>query len=186
MIKQNFYYLKSKKERLDYLLTNYRDLDQIIHRKKQSLAYLVSNEIAYAKKKSKGDIGVDISKTNELISQTEAEAIEHVLVMESIENGKLNEELIKNLPDTERINKELFDINLLMNEYHLLICHMESLPLEAKKDFIPYINGKTTIYKLAEKYFIEPESAKQRLYRIRKQLKETVLFYMKEYGRDGE
>ena len=49
-------YLKSKKERLDYLLTNYRDLDQIIHRKKQSLAYLVSNEIAYAKKKSKGDI----------------------------------------------------------------------------------------------------------------------------------
>jgi len=182
MIKQNFYYLKPKKERLDYLLTNYRDMDQIIHTKKQSLAVLVSNEIAYAKKKSKGEIGVPISKTNNIVSPTEAEAIEHVLVMKSIEEGKLSEELDKNLPDSKRINREIFDINLLYNEYHLLNCHMESMPLESKKDFIPYINRKVSIYKLADKYVIEPESVKQRLYRIRKQLKETVLAYMDDYS----
>lgn len=186
MIKRNLYYLKPKKERVEYLLTNYRDIEQIIHTKKQSLALIVSNERAFSRKKNRRELGVTISKTNDFISQTEAEAIEHVQIMESIENGTLCEALIDDSLDAELINMEIFDINLLNNEYNLLRCHMESLPLENKKIFIPYTNRRITIEKLAGKLFIEEESVKQRLYRIRKNLKETVLPYMEEYGRDGE
>lgn len=80
---------------------------------------------------------IPIGKTNDLISQTEREAIEHVQVMESIENGTLCDSLIDESIDTELINMAIFDINILSNEYNLIRCHMDSMPIDNKKVLIP-------------------------------------------------
>lgn len=107
------------------------------------------------------------------------------MLNESIENGEISEDLKEGIDNIEEINEAIFDIRLLKNEYRLIECHVNSLSLESKKIIVPYLKKETDARKLAKQLCIEETSVKQRTYRIKKQVKQMVLPYMGEYGREG-
>lgn len=182
MAKQSNYCSKSCEERVDFILSNYGQMDQLIRAKTESLVYVISNQRAYNRKKDADELGVRIQTSRVFRSMTEEEAIERVMLNESIENGEIAEELKEGIDNLKEINEAIFDIRLLRNEYKLIECHVNSLSLESKKIIVPYLKRETNVCKLAAKLCIEGSSVKQRTYRIRKQIKEMVLPYFVEYG----
>jgi len=127
------------------------------------------------------EVGVRIRTSRDFYSVTEEEAIERVMISENIKNGTLSKEMIEDTSDADMIRQMLFSINLLKNEYKILECHIHGLSMANKEILLPYVNKKTNLERLSKKLCIEPDSVKQRIYRIKKQLKETVFLYMKDY-----
>lgn len=185
MAKQSNYCSRSCEERIDFILSNYGQMDQLIKAKTESLVYVISNQRAYNRKKGADELGVRIQTSRVFRSMTEEEAIERIMLNESIENGEISEDLKEGIDNIEEINEAIFDIRLLKNEYRLIECHVNSLSLESKRIIVPYLKKETDAKKLAKQLCIEETSVKQRTYRIRKQIKEMVLPFLEEYRGEG-
>lgn len=185
MIKQKENYCdKTKEKRFEYVWDNFYRMEELLKTEKESLQYYISNEKAYQKKNRNQELGVRIQKSNDFYSLTEEEAIERVLIGESIEKGRLSEELLKEVENVDEINRMIFSFKLLRNEYKLLQCHILSLPADSKSIIFQYINKEATLAKLSGKFAIEENSVKQRIYRIKKQVKEMVFPFMENYWED--
>jgi len=180
MVKQE-YCIKKKEARFEYVWDNFYRMEDVIKAKEESLVCFILNERACKKKSSMEEVGVRIRTSRDFYSVTEEEAIERVMISENIKNGTLSKEMIEDTSDADMIRQMLFSINLLKNEYKILECHIHGLSMANKEILLPYVNKKTNLERLSKKLCIEPDSVKQRIYRIKKQLKETVFLYMKDY-----
>lgn len=181
MAKQSNYCSRSCEERINFILSNYGQMDQLIMAKTESLVYVICNQRAYNRKKDADELGIRIQTSAIFRSMTEEEAIERVMLKECIESGVISEELQEGIDNIDEVKQAIFDIRLLRNEYKLVECHISSLSLETKSIILPYLKKETNASKLAAKMCIEENSVKQRTYRIRKQIKEMVLPYFVEY-----
>lgn len=107
------------------------------------------------------------------------------MLKDCVIKGAISKDMENGIENVKAINQAIFDLHVMKNEYYIVVRHVESLPYKTKKIIVPYLKGEKDLQELADEMCIEKDSAKQRTYRIRKQIKDKVFPYFEDYSSGG-
>lgn len=180
--KNEEYYKKGAKERLDFIFENYKNFDKVLDGQKETLIFLITCEREYNRHSQVGDIGIRVQTSEVFSDSTANDGIERYEIDKAISESKYSEEFFREIEDKEYILTKIWELKLMRLEYMQLCNKILNLDKEETYIMESYLKKRKSTYELAEEFSVEPESIKQRVYRIRKHLIKDMLNEMGQYA----
>ena len=180
--KNEEYYKKGAKERLDFIFENYKNFDKVLDGQKETLIFLITCEREYNRHSQVGDIGIRVQTSEVFSDPTANDGIERYEIDKAISESNYSEELFREIEDKEYILTKIWELKLMRLEYMQLSNKILNLDEEETYIMESYLKKRKSTYELAEEFSVEPESIKQRVYRIRKHLIKDMLNEMGQYA----
>lgn len=180
--KNEEYYKKGAKERLDFIFDNYKNFDKVLDGQKETLIFLITCEREYNRHSQVGDIGIRVQTSEVFSDPTANDGIERYEIDKAISESKYSEEFFREIEDKEYILTKIWELKLMRLEYMQLCNKILNLDKEETYIMESYLKKRKSTYELAEEFSVEPESIKQRVYRIRKHLIKDMLNEMGQYA----
>lgn len=180
--KNEEYYKKGAKERLDFIFENYKNFDKVLDGQKETLIFLITCEREYNRHSQVGDIGIRVQTSEVFSDPTANDGIERYEIDKAISESKYSEEFFREIEDKEYILTKIWELKLMRLEYMQLCNKILNLDKEETYIMESYLKKRKSTYELAEEFSVEPESIKQRVYRIRKHLIKDMLNEMGQYA----
>ena len=185
--KNEEYYKKGGKERLDFIFENYKNFDKVLDGQKETLIFLITCEREYNRHSQVGDIGIRVQTSEVFSDPTANDGIERYEIDKAISESKYSEEFFREIEDKEYILTKIWELKLMRLEYMQLCNKILNLDKEETYIMESYLKKRKSTYELAEELSVEPESIKQRVYRIWKHLIKDMLNEMGQYAnKEGE
>ena len=82
--KNDDYYKKNAKERLDFIFENYKNFDKVLNGQKDTLIFLVTCEREYNRRSQVGDIGIRVQTSGAFSDPTANDGIERYEIDKAI------------------------------------------------------------------------------------------------------
>lgn len=180
--KNEEYYKKGAKERLNFIFENYKNFDKVLDGQKETLIFLITCEREYNRHSQVGDIGIRVQTSEVFSDPTANDGIERYEIDKAISESKYSEEFFREIEDKEYILTKIWELKLMRLEYMQLCNKILNLDKEETYIMESYLKKRKSTYELAEEFSVEPESIKQRVYRIRKHLIKDMLNEMGQYA----
>lgn len=180
--KNEEYYKKSAKQRLDYIFAHYKNFDKVLNGQKETLIFLITCERAYNRRSQKGDIGIQVQTSGLFSDPTANEGMERYEIDKAIREADYSEDFFLDIVDKEYILTKIWELKLMQLEYMQLRNKILNLDEEETYILESYLKKHKSTYELAEEFSVEPESIKQRVYRIRKHLMKEMLSEIGQYA----
>ena len=180
--KQNDYYKKSAKERLNFIFENYKNFDKVLNGQKETVIFLITCEREYSRRSQVGDIGIRVQTSGEFSDPTANDGIERYEIDKAISESDYSEDFFKDIEDKEHILTKIWEFKLMQLEYMQLRSKIANLDEEETYIMEAHLKKQKSTYELAAEFSVEPESIKQRVYRVRKHLIKDMLNEMSQYA----
>ena len=160
----------SSKERIDLIYTNYSQFEGIIKGCEAKLIYEIEAEQEYNRQSRKGDLGVRIQNIGHYSDKTANQAVAYVMLEQEVDLDELSDSALKDVVNkTEFIQKHRV-LRMMRMEYRCFNGQLQMLSRENQKIILPYLRHEKNTWNVAEELQVPFETAKKRIYRIRKQI----------------
>lgn len=159
-----------------------KDFDKVLDGQKETLIFLITCEREYNRHSQVGDIGIRVQTSEVFSDPTANDGIERYEIDKAISESKYSEEFFREIEDKEYILTKIWELKLMRLEYMQLCNKILNLDKEETYIMESYLKKRKSTYELAEEFSVEPESIKQRVYRIRKHLIKDMLNEMGQYA----
>lgn len=168
-------------KRADIILDHFQDFPSIIEGHRKILVLKIKNEREYIQKSCKDNLDTMIL-TSEISDPTAKEAVEHVYIEELVQNGEDISELIYDMENEEKrvFSRQVHILMKMREEYTILQTQLLFLNSNEKKIFELYTEGGHDFQKIADQEGIQHESARRRVWEIRKKIKNKAVGSMTE------
>ena len=166
--------------RIHFLFSHNREAKKLLAGYQEELVLYLSNQmVAYGRREKEG-LGVRVQEWGTISDPTARLAMLEMEMQTYVEKGQLPAQILRKLPDIEFIEKRMFDLVIMKNEFSLFASVAGRLKKEDRSFLELYERTGKDLYKVAEELQIAPESAERRLYRVKKHIAERMKPYM--YG----
>lgn len=168
-------------KRADIMLDHYRDFPSIIDGHKKILVLRIKNEREYNMKSHKDELGTAITESK-LSDPTANTAVENVYIEELIEGGGDISELVKGMGYSQKrgFSRQFRILMKMEEEYAILEAQLLLMSSNEKKIFELYSESGHDFQQIADMEGIQYDSARRRIWMIRKKIKEGVVDNMEE------
>ena len=168
-------------KRIDIILDYYQDFPTIIEGQQESLVYRIKNERDYVRQSRSGDLGVRVQSSG-TSNPTLREAIENLSIQAAVNGEENMDELLQYVDrkEVKEIFREFFILQKMREEYRLLTNQLLLLSSKEKKIFKFFIEGNRDFQDLAEAAGIQNDSARRRIWQIKKKIKDETVESMLE------
>lgn len=168
-------------KRIDIILDYYKDFPGIIEGQQESLVYRIKNERDYVRQRRRVDLGVRVQSSG-TSNPTLREALENLSIEAAVNGEEDMDELLQYVDqkEVEEIFREFFILQKMREEYRLLTNQLLLLSSKEKKIFKFFIEGNHDFQDLAEVEGIQNDSARRRIWQIKKKIKDETVESMLE------
>lgn len=169
-------------QRADIILDHFQDFPSIIERQKKILVYQIKNERKYVQQK-KRDRQVRVSLPGSISDPTAKEAIEQVYIEELLSEGEDIGELLQGMEAEEKslLYRQFHILRKMQEEYTILETQLMLMNSNQKRIFLLYIESGHDFRTIADEEGIRYDSARRRIWEIRKWIKARVASSMAEH-----
>lgn len=168
-------------KRIDIMLNYFEDFPVIMEGQRKILVYKIKNELEYQRKQYQNDHAM-VRLLQTLSDPTAKEAIENVMIEDVVLNGKDISDLVCDMKKGTKsfFCRQLYVLEKMQEEYTILRTQMLLLSSSEKKIFELYAKSGHDFQKIAEEQGIQLESARRRVWEIRKKIRKNTVDYMLE------
>ena len=175
------YVSKSASERLEQLIVSYKDFERDRGLYKERVIDLMVAMREYHIKPSEEDLGVRVQTTGGTSNITASKALERVTLEECFKSMKISKEMFPDPDEYRLISLAVYEWDLMGREFGILDQFIKGMKEKDRDILLPYMRKEKGPRDLAEELCLEYDSARKRVYRIRKALFNKVLPWMNEY-----
>ena len=162
-------------KRVDFICKNYSSFLKTIDSYTQGLVYMIEEELDYNRREARGDLGVRVSGGYGHSDSTANKAIQNVSLREAIINCDFTDGILDDTDNEEEIVRAASVLRKMRRDYDLFNSQLQLLSDEDYFAFRLFLSGERSLMEVADEWNIQYETAKKRVYRIRKQIKENVM-----------
>ena len=168
-------------ERVDIMLNYFQEFPSIIEGQRKILVLKIKNEREYMRQRQNDDLGAVIL-SSEMSDPTAREAIENVYIEDIVLNGNDISELTHDMKYGEKrvFHRQFYILEKMQEEYTILQTQLFFLNSNEKKILELYTESGHDFQKIADQEGIQIESARRRVWEIRKKIKSKVVCSMTE------
>lgn len=169
-------------QRADIILDHFQDFSSIIEGQRKILVLKIKNERKYMQQFKKGK-QVRTSQPGNISDPTAKEAIEQVYIEELVSEGENIWELLQGMDEEERdtIYRQFHILRKMQEEYTIIEAQLMLMNNNQKRIFWLYTECGHNFQVIADKEGIRYDSARRRIWEIRKWIKERVADSMPEH-----
>lgn len=169
-------------QRADIILDHFRDFPSIIERQKEILVLKIKNERKYVQQLKK-DRQVRVALPGSISDPTAKEAIEQVYIEELVSEGEKIWELLQGMDEEEKyaLYRQFHILRKMQEEYTIIEAQLMLMNSNQKKIFLLYTECGHDFQTIADKEGIRYDSARRRIWEIRKRIKDRVAESMTEH-----
>ena len=166
-------------KRVDIMLNYFQEFPSIIEGQSRILVLKIKNEREYLRQQCQNDCGT-VRLLQEVADPTAREAIENVLIEDIVLNGKDISDLTCDMKYGEKrvFRRQFYILKKMQEEYAILQTQLLLLNSSEKKIFELYTESGHDFQKIAEQEGIQLESARRRIWEIRKKIKNRAVDIM--------
>ncbi|MCF0127322.1 MAG: hypothetical protein HUJ70_02075, partial [Pseudobutyrivibrio sp.] len=158
----------SPEARVRLIIKNYENFITAVEVCEEKLNRTIQAEISYARRQEKGDLGVRVQSNGIPGNPTENEAIQHMDIQDAIRRGYLTDSMLVDMECAARHQQEARTLRIMRLDYDAFNLQLKAM---AKKDYEiihPLFTREKSLGDIAEENGLCYESAKNKVYRIRK------------------
>lgn len=141
------------------------------------LMYLIENEKISNKRAEEGELGVKVKKSSRS-DPTANKAINNLITREALIACDFSGGILEGTDREEEFRREAYILKGMRQDYDLFTRQVECLDETNRKIFISYINRSKSTVEIADEIGIGLEAARNRIYKIKVEVKEHMLEYM--------
>ena len=161
------YYMElSVKERVLYMLTNYKHRAYYEESQRQYIEGMIADIRAYERKRN-DDLGIRIMSGGSMSDITSAAAEERERIEKAFKAGKITKALISDKQDRDMMLSAIGEWLIMKDDYESLNRALWKLTPTEHELLMAYISREKDYYDIADECKIEFESAKKKIQRIR-------------------
>lgn len=175
------YINKNPRQRIAQLLDNYGDFRRYREHYKRNVVELMEAIREYNIRPSEEDLGVRVQTTGGTSNITASKAIERMALEECFENRKISKEMFEDPEELRLISTAVYEWDLMTREFKVLNTFVKQIKPKDRSIYLFYLKGEKGFEDIAKDLDIEYESARKRVYRIRKALIKEALPWFDEY-----
>lgn len=171
-------YVKAdSKQKVDIIFRHYSDFMGIIDGYTEGLRYMIECEKDYNHRAAKGDLGVRVQSGGSISDPTAVAAIRKVITTEALINCDFSGDVLEDVDHAEEYMKDAYVLRSMRSDYALFTGQLAILG--DKRDFFEkYLRGEINLMEYATQSGIAYETAKQKTYNIRNQIRTQVVGFM--------
>ena len=171
----------SAKERAELIFSHYCSFNAIMDDCRTRLFYEIQTEEQFSRSRHKDELGVRIQNMGHHSDPTATEAVNNVMLEESIEgNGQLYISNVVPADVKERLERKHYVLMVMREEFSAFDKHLYTLMPEEQKVIIPLLNHSKDYYELADEIGISVETLRKRASRIHKEFIDDMTAYFME------
>lgn len=166
-------------KRADIILDHFSDFPSIIEGQKKILVLKIRNESDYLRKAKRDELGT-VVLTSGRADPTAKQAVEHVYIEELVQKGDDISELIRGMESEEKTayHRQFHILMKMQEEYAILEGQLMLMSSNDKKMFQLYSECGHDFQYIAEQEGIQYDSARRRIWKIRKKIKSNAIVNM--------
>ncbi len=161
-------------KRFDFLYDNYSVLKPLIRNYREDIITDVLDMKTCKRRESLGELGVRIQVSIRRGGPTEKQAISHMTIEQSIEDGFLDDSFFEDIDNPDEIIRRVTNYHLVRADLEVFSSRLETLDLEDQRVIKPYLLRQKSIDDFANDMGVQYKSAATRIYRIKKKLLDIV------------
>ena len=166
----------SIEKKIEMIFDNFSGFNSIIEGYENYLKIQIRIEREYNRRQNHDDLGVRV-QTSGISNPTERISIENAEIEDAIKTGRY-EDALKGTDDAKKHKKELITLMNMRDDYVLVSSQIYVLQGEDLEMFKRYIERQDSLIDIADQLGVQYESAKQRMKRYRRRIKEQSLFFL--------
>jgi len=176
----------SAKDRAELIYTHYCSFEAILSDIKARLIYEIQCEEQFIRSQHKDELGVRIQKFGQHADPTANQAVNNVMLEESIDgDGGLYMSAMLPKETQERLQNKHRVLVVMREEYSAFDKHLKTLIPEEQQIIIPLLKHTKDYTQLSEETGIAIETIRKRVSRIRKEFIEDMTEYFVESIKGG-
>lgn len=168
------YYRLEPKERIDYMYRNYSNFPAVMDKYESDLVDMIKDLLAAARRDALGDLGVRIQTGAMLKDPVGNIACEEDEIDRCLHDENYKGNIYEYVDEPEEVCRGVKELKLMRWEYGKLCDGIGALQ---KKDYaviFPFINQDCGLQELSVKLQYDPDTMKNKIYRIRKKLVTSI------------
>lgn len=173
----NSYYDSGAEKRLGMLLDHYSSFPGFIRTLQFQTTYKIDAEFDSMNADSAELLGVRV-QTSGLANITESKGMRLAELTKAFDTGVVDRDLLKGIEDAENYRMEIWVIYSMKKDYELVDGVIKNLDENDYPFYSEYLKRKRELKALADEYGMEYETARKRIARIRRQIKNSTLCCM--------
>ena len=171
---------KKPKERIDFLISYYVTFPDYLDSYRQNAIRVMIETMEYDRR-SKNDIGICIRNSGKNSSATELKVLEKMDLEKCFDSNKISKGMFADPSDLKLFSTAVKEWILLTREYETLKNCILMMKPDDKDLFLSYIKKEKSVDKLSEELFLERGSVVKRLYRIKRNLINEMIPWLREF-----
>lgn len=166
--------------RVDIICSNYNNFLGIIEGYTEGLCYMIMNERRKNLQDNFDLLGVRIQKSGVCNDSTANEAINSVMIKKAIKECDFSGGFFEGIEEKERIREIAKTLQLMRLDFHLFNHQLNVLDKQEGCIFLDYLHRNKDLMEIAEEHGIQYESARQKIRRIKKKMKNQMESFLGE------
>jgi len=170
------------KKRIAFLMEHYREFDRYRSAYKECVVSIMIAANS-SKKNTSDDLGVRVQTSGGNSDITYYQALERIAFDECFDRVNVTDEMFPDPYEYHLISTAVFEWDLMKKEFDELNSCIKFILEEHERELLlSYINKKTKLKDIANDRAIEVDSARKKMYRIRKKLLDGAAPWFNEYN----
>ena len=164
-------------KKIDLICKHYHNFTRIIDGYTNGLCYLIYTDKIKNRKSDVSELGVRVQNFGRYSDCTSDEATSKADIRKAVMTCDFSGDGLKEMPKKGFYYEMAYLLCNMRTDFEYFKSQLESLDDEESRIFLGYISKKLTLYDIADEEGIQPESAKKRVIRIKRRLKNRMLLF---------
>ncbi|SDB45176.1 hypothetical protein SAMN02910298_02259 [Pseudobutyrivibrio sp. YE44] len=164
-------------KRVDYICRNYASFMGIVESYTEGLIYMIEEEQDFNRREERGDLGVRVGGGFGHSDPTANKAIRNVSLRDAIINCDFEGGVLEDTDHEEQFMRDAAVLRRMRRDYKLFNSQMHLLAEEEMTILQTYLSGNKDLNDLADELNIQYDSAKCKIYNIKRKLKKNVVSF---------
>lgn len=174
----NVYEKADSAKKVDIIIRYYPNFLGIVESYMEGLRYMIENEKAYNRSKTRGDLGVRVQTSEKHSDITADTAISNVITRDAIIACDFSGDVLEGVDRGEEFQKEAFLLRMMRKDYELFNQQLGILDKEEAEVFGQFLRKEKCIADIAEDKGLVYESVQQKLHRVKRKLKVQMVGFL--------
>lgn len=168
------YYRLEPKERINFMYRNYSNFPAVMDKYESDLVDMIKDLLAAARRDALGDLGVRIQTGAMLKDPVGNIACEDDEIDRCLHDINYNGSIYEYINEPDEVLRGVVELGLMQWEYDKLCKGIKALQKKDYEVIFPFINQDCGLQELSVKLQYDPDTMKNKIYRIRKKLVTSI------------
>ena len=168
----------SAEQRIDYISKSYSTFMGAVESHTEGLLYMIEEEQDFKRRQEKGDLGVRVQGGKTISDKTATTAIRNVSIRDAIETCNFSDGLLDDVDHADMYISMAETLRRMRRDYRLFNSQIANLSASDAVLIKVFMNKEKDLYEIANELGLTYDSARQKVRRIRYDLKNKTLQFI--------